>query len=109
MAWGRRCDIGCESWPDEPIYQKCPTCGEPTTRFSNLTPVSAEEGRSAIRAAAFERFYEHHCREKGQPIEGDLPYDADIEARYPRVRVSPPAPARPRSGGGVAKKAAASG
>lgn len=69
---GRRCDLGCESWPDELIYQKCPTCGEPTTRYTNLYPVSDEEGRSAIRRAAFERFYEEHCRTRGVSVDGPL-------------------------------------
>lgn len=103
MQWGRRCDIGCESWPDEPIYQKCPICGGQTTRYSNLEPVSQEEGRSAIRAAAFERFYEHHCRERGQTVDGPLPCSADIDARYPlrkRGLGAPGAP-RPLGGGGV--------
>lgn len=73
MAWGRRCAIGCESWPDELIYQKCPECGEPTERISNLSPIHPEEGRSILRHKAFERFYEDHCRKKGQPVEGPLP------------------------------------
>lgn len=78
---GRRCDLGCESWPDDMIYQKCPTCGEPTTRYTNLWPVSAEEGRSAIRLAAFERFYEVHCDKRGQSVDGDLTGDPHAEHR----------------------------
>lgn len=96
LRWGRRCDLGCESWPDELIYQKCPTCGEPTTRYSNLDPVSDEEGRAAIRVAAFERFYEAHCQERGIPVEGDLPHSAEIEERFSQ-RPSAPRPPRPRS------------
>lgn len=69
---GRRCDLGCESWPDELIYQRCPTCGEKTTRYTNLYPVSDEEGRSAIRHEAFERFYEAHCRAQGISVDGPL-------------------------------------
>jgi hypothetical protein len=46
MAWGRRCEIGCETWPDESTYTTCPSCGEKTTRYSNLSPLDAAEARS---------------------------------------------------------------
>ncbi len=77
---GRRCDLGCESWPDELIYQKCPVCGEPTARYTNLNPVDPDEARSVIRHKAFERFYEVHCQKKGQPVEGPLlSLDPEVE------------------------------
>lgn len=80
MAWGRRCDMGCESWPDEMIYQKCPLCGEATTRFANLQPKDPEDARSVLRHQAFERFYEEHCRKRGIPVEGPLPTQPEPQA-----------------------------
>lgn len=53
MAWGRRCDMGCESWPDDKKYEKCPVCGQETTRFSNLRPLDNSEAAHA----AFEAYY----------------------------------------------------
>lgn len=73
MATGRRCDLGCESWPDEPIYKKCPTCGEPTKRFSNLTVLSPEEARSKLLHTEFETFYERRCAARGVATDGRLP------------------------------------
>lgn len=69
MAVGRRCEYGCESWPDSEQYAKCPLCGEPTTRYSNLSPVSDVEAREL----AFEAYYEAYCAERGQPVDGPLP------------------------------------
>ena len=54
MAVGRRCDVGCESWPDSDNYKTCPVCGEETTRFSNLKPLTQPEAN----AREFELFYE---------------------------------------------------
>jgi len=50
---GRRCNVGCETWPDDDKYEYCPVCREPTKRFSNMTPLDESEAR----AAAFEAFY----------------------------------------------------
>jgi hypothetical protein len=73
MAWGRRCDLGCASWPDELIYGKCLDCGEPTTRYSNLTPMDADEAKSAFSHAQFEEYYARRCRLRGIPESGPLP------------------------------------
>lgn len=54
MALGRRCDAGCESWPDTEKYKTCPVCGEQTTRFRNLEPLTQKEAN----AREFELFYE---------------------------------------------------
>lgn len=69
---GRRCDLGCESWPDEMIYSKCPVCGEPTTRFRNLTPLSDDEAQSKLLHAQFEEFYTRYCLAQGQTVDGPL-------------------------------------
>lgn len=69
MAWGRRCDLGCESWPDDDRYVNCPVCGEPTTRFSNLRPLSPSEANHA----EFEAHYIEHCLTLRQPVDGPLP------------------------------------
>jgi hypothetical protein len=55
---GRRCSIGCESWPDEPDYHECPSCGEPTTRYRNLFPLSPHDARVKRLHILFEEFYE---------------------------------------------------
>lgn len=72
MAWGRRCELGCESWPDEPVFQKCPECGGPTKRWKNLDPIDHDEAESIAKHKAFERFYEDHCRRLGIPVAGPL-------------------------------------
>lgn len=54
MALGRRCDLGCETWPDDDRYDTCPECREETTRYSNVKAITAEEAS----AREFELFYE---------------------------------------------------
>jgi hypothetical protein len=66
---GRRCEAGCESWPDDPRYATCPLCAEPTTRYRNLQPLSQSE--AAHRA--FEAFYEERCAARGVSVDGPLP------------------------------------
>jgi len=73
MAVGRRCDVGCESWPDEAIYSTCPICGEPTTRYSNLQILPADEAESILLHQQFQRYYERHCAAAGVPVDGPLP------------------------------------
>lgn len=73
MAWGRRCDLGCESWPDEVRYKHCIECGEPTTRFSNLNPIDPEEAKSRFRHSEFEKFYARRCARRGVAADGPLP------------------------------------
>lgn len=86
MAVGRRCTIGCETWPDEPLYVKCPICGEQTERYRDMEPLDSAEAR-AIRmqeqskdavdpnVAAFEKFYARRCRARGIPVDGPLPLE----------------------------------
>lgn len=75
MAWGRRCDIGCETWPDQPIFAKCPECGEKTGRFRNLEPMDVDEAHSIVRHKAFEHYYERRCAQRGVTVDGPLPDD----------------------------------
>jgi hypothetical protein len=51
---GRRCEIGCETWPDTDDYEICPVCSRPTRRFRNVSPMNESEARHAH----FEAFYE---------------------------------------------------
>lgn len=68
MAWGRRCDVGCASWPDEEQYAVCPVCGEETIRFSNLTPMT----QSQANHTEFEAYYVDHCLGLNQTLDGPL-------------------------------------
>ena len=80
MANGRRCDIGCETWPDEPIYSKCAVCGEPTKRYSDMEPLSAREARSIKLRHEFESYYEKRCAGMNIPADGPLPLDHEVPA-----------------------------
>ena len=71
-TWGRRCELGCESWPDTLEFRKCLRCGGETTRFSNLSPLSMEEAQSALRHAKFDAYYKEHCNKLGIPASGPL-------------------------------------
>lgn len=77
MAWGRRCDLGCESWPDDVLYKRCPECGEPTTRYSNLRPMPRDEARSILLHKEFDKFYEKRCAKLGIAADGPLPDPSD--------------------------------
>lgn len=97
MAWGRRCDLGCESWPDEDVYGVCPVCGEATERFSNLRPLSESDAQSLRLHLQFEEFYEEYCDRLGQPADGGLPMPADEaekwDEKYPGGKPDGPIPA----------------
>jgi hypothetical protein len=99
MAWGRRCELGCESWPDKAIYNPCPTCGEQTTRYKNLTPLPDDEAQSILSHVQFERYYEKRCARRGVPVEGPLP-----ERKSTSLAVVH-RPARPSGGGARAQSA----
>jgi hypothetical protein len=83
VALGRRCDVGCASWPDDQKYRTCPICGESTSRFTNLAPLDEDEAVSLI----FEHFYEGWCDAKNQPTTGGLPMSPEDslywEGKYP--------------------------
>lgn len=82
MAWARRCDIGCETWPDDDDYDICPICGEETSRFSNGRPLDPDEARSIRLQVEFEGYYVDYCENLGQPSDGGLPMKPEDEARW---------------------------
>ena len=61
---GRRCQIGCESWPDDDAYDMCPRCGEPTTRYTNLRPLDVFEAHAIASRLDFEDYYTHEWPEE---------------------------------------------
>ena len=75
--FGRRCAIGCESWPDEDDYKTCPICGEVTTRYNNLLPLDSEEAASVANHARFEEFYENWCEKRGITVSGPIRFLKD--------------------------------
>lgn len=83
MAWGRRCDLGCESWPDDDKYAKCPVCGEEATRYSNLKPLDEQEAASAAFDLFYARWDESHAASR---LEGDAP---DARGSYAPVEDAP--------------------
>lgn len=64
---GRRCDMGCETWPDEAEYARCPVCEEPTSRYRDVHPLSPEDAQSKVNHIKFERYYEDRCARRGVP------------------------------------------
>lgn len=85
MARGRRCDLGCESWPPLELYAKCLHCGEPTKVYGNLQPLDEDEAKSILLHKEFETYYERYCALNDQPVEGPL-------SEYPSDSVRLPAP-----------------
>jgi hypothetical protein len=89
MAIGRRCEIGCETWPDVGAYRVCPECGEPTTRYrgENIRPISEEEALPRL----FEAFY-REWDEKMPPTRLLMSPQETIrwEELYPNGRPSQP-------------------
>lgn len=80
--WGRRCDIGCESWPDSDDYNVCPVCGEETTRYGNVVPLSEQDARELRSAMLFKEFYAKYCDRKSQAEEGDLEPTMEQHDKY---------------------------
>lgn len=74
---GRRCSMGCETWPDDPLFTTCSICGEKTRRVGNGQPtVSFEDARLAKLHELFEEFYARRCEKLGIPAEGPLDLDS---------------------------------
>lgn len=80
--WGRRCDVGCESWPDHDDYRVCLVCGEETTRYSNLLPIDEEEAQSLKRTLDFEEYYQGYCDQVGQSTDGHLEPTEEQHEKY---------------------------
>jgi hypothetical protein len=75
----RRCAIGCQSWPDEPIFSSCTHCHEPTRRVNNIEPdIEREEAKLLKLHDLFDRYYERRCATLGIPSEGPLVEDAEV-------------------------------
>lgn len=92
---GRRCELGCESWPDSNEYAVCPRCGGETTRFSNLQPLSEAEARSIKRHIEFNAYYEHqHCLQRGISPSGPLPPEYEEQLPPLDVRLTQPSTRR---------------
>ena len=87
MANGRRCDIGCESWPDKPLFSKCPICGLPTECFDNLEPLDMDEALRIKARAEFDLYYARRCEKLGIPVEGPLPREYEQALPAPRSLV----------------------
>jgi hypothetical protein len=75
MAFGRRCSLGCESWPDDDKYNSCEVCGEKTKRYRNLSPLDEDEANSRVQNIRFDAYYEKRCAERGIPVSGPFPPD----------------------------------
>jgi len=92
MAWARRCDLGCEAWPDLHLYTRCLICGNDTIRQSDLEPLDEAEARAILLHLQFEIYYERRCRRLGIPVDGDLPDElgdlvgSDVVPRSGRVQ-----------------------
>ena len=86
-TWGRRCKLGCESWPDSLDFKKCLRCGEPTERYSNLDPLPMAEAQSMLNHARFNAYYSRHCETRGIPVAGPLPewFEEHMEALPSRL------------------------
>lgn len=80
---GRRCDIGCMTWPDDKKYNPCPICGEKTTRYRGVTVDDEDE----INHALFEAFYENEWTPQLEMTPEESLYWA---SKYPDGRPDPP-------------------
>lgn len=72
---GRRCDLGCESWPPDDEFENCPICGQPTTRYSNLYPLDLDEALAIKGRLDFDDFYTHEWPELREQWLLDHPED----------------------------------
>lgn len=55
---GRRCAMGCETWPAAADFALCPTCKGPTRLYRGVHPLPAEDAKRLLRLAQFEDFYD---------------------------------------------------
>lgn len=82
---GRRCEVGCETWPDDDQYERCPGCGKPTRRYRNMTPLDDSEARRA----AFEYFYVEWDKRPAVRLQETPEEKLRWEALYPGGRPLP--------------------
>lgn len=90
MALGRRCAIGCLTWPDEKNkYGTCPVCGEKTTRYRGVTVADEDE----INAALFEAHYrEYDERMPASRLKMTPEQALYWDGKYPNGKPDPPKP-----------------
>jgi hypothetical protein len=90
MALGRRCDLGCETWPDDTKYKVCPECGQETTRYkgNNIHPLTEEEA-TPLRFEAFYKEWDEKMPESR--LEMSPTESLKWEELYPDGRPSEPA------------------
>ena len=69
MARGRRCALGCQSWPLSDDYKACPSCGEETKVYRNLNILDDDEARSIKLHIEFEDYYAERQAAKGLTVE----------------------------------------
>lgn len=65
---GRRCAMGCQSWPDDEAYATCPICEELTRLYRGINPLSEKDAASLANKANFERYYEHEHVQDNDPL-----------------------------------------
>lgn len=53
QTFGRRCAMGCATWPDDERFKVCPACGQSTVKYRGVTPMDEDEANRY----AFEAFY----------------------------------------------------
>jgi hypothetical protein len=87
MATGRRCPIGCFTWPDDEKYRVCPECGDETTRFRGVQPLD-EEQATMLRWEAFYREWDEKM--PGVRLEMTPEQSLRWDALYPNGRPSLP-------------------
>lgn len=90
MAWGRRCTMGCATWPDEALYSKCPECGETTDRFRNAGDdlLDNDEAKSRLLRAQFLVYYERWDAQRDpERVDADAP-PIDVEANLAASRAN---------------------
>lgn len=80
--------MGCETWPDDALYARCPECGEKTDRFKNAGRdlLGDHEAASKLLRIQFEKFYERwDARRDPRRVEADAPA-IDVEGNLARSR-----------------------
>ena len=92
-ALARRCELGCESWPNLSAFETCPACGEATTLYREMEPLGIIEAQRLKNDLEFETYYSDRCDKRGIPTDGPLPpfYAQTRGLTYDKL----PGPARP--------------
>lgn len=71
MSIGRRCAMGCATWPDETTYLDCPICRKATKRYRGADPMTPKAALSAKKYADFDHYYETVHQQDTAPITND--------------------------------------